>query len=443
MKNRLVLMFIGMTLIIYFSLALILQYAIERHFFIQDFSYLSSKFNAIDKELEASPEPLFRQASNSPLHMWVFEGENVIYQNSNLTIPEHNVSNLSFPHVLASAKAIEWSEDSLFIRAFAFKTGHYEVVLGMSINHHILFLDELNWILFWSLGFAFLFSSAYSGFIVKRGLQPIAVLDQHIQQVSPEQLNIRMAPESLPTELRDLAKRHNAMLDRLQTGFSRLSEFSSDIAHELKTPLTNITTQNQVILGACRTSEEYQDAIASTLEELNRITRTINDLLYIAKAENKLIHRNDEEFAVHDELARLIEYFEILADDASVKIRCVGEGWLYMDKNMFERAAGNLLSNAIRHAYPESTIVIQVQTTDEHLTLSVMNQGDSIPPDSLRYLFDRFYRVDKSRQNLGSIGAGLGLSITQSIVQAYDGTISVHSQHQQTEFRIALRSFNR
>ncbi|MCM2209657.1 two-component sensor histidine kinase, partial [Klebsiella quasipneumoniae] len=92
---------------------------------------------------------------------------------------------------------------------------------------------------------------------------------EHIQQVSPEQLDIRIKLESLPSELRGLANTHNAMLDRLQMGFRRLSELSSDIAHELKTPLTNITTQNQVILGACRTPKEYQEAIASTLEELN------------------------------------------------------------------------------------------------------------------------------------------------------------------------------
>lgn len=440
MKNRLVMMFIITTFLTYFTLAFILQYAIERHFYTQDFSYISSKFNAINKELATSPESLFKQPNNSPLHMWVFEQQKIIFQNSSLTPPERHSYTPSHPYVLNLGDAIEWSEDSLVIRAFAFQAGKYVIVLGMSINHHILFLQELDWILFWSLGFAFLVSAAYSGFIVNKGLQPIAVFNQHIQQISPEQLHIRIAPESVPTELRDLANKHNAMLDRLQTGFRRLSEFSSDIAHELKTPLTNITTQNQVILGTCRTAEEYQDAIVSTLEELNRITKTINDLLYIAKAENKLIHRNDEVFDVHDELVHLIEYFEILADEASVKIRSIGEGRLYMDKNMFERAVGNLLSNAIRHAYSESTIVIHVEELGDRITISVTNQGDTIPQENLRYLFDRFYRVDKSRQHLGSIGAGLGLSITQSIVHAYDGEISVQSQNEHTEFQMTFHS---
>lgn len=440
MKKKLILMFIGTTFLTYFSLAFILQYAIERHFYVQDFSYISSKFYVINQELEKSPEALFKQSSNNSLNMWVLDGQNVIFQNSSLKIPVEGAYPLSSPHTLNPGKAIEWSEDSLFIRAFAFKSGKYVIVLGMSINHHMLFLDKLNWILFWSLGFAFLVSSAYSSLIVKRGLEPIATLNQHIQQISPEQLNLRLTPESVPTELRDLANTHNAMLDRLQTGFLRLSELSSDIAHELKTPLTNIMTQNQVILGNRRTPEEYQDAIASTLEELNRITRTINDLLYIAKAENKLINRNNELFSVQDVLSRLTEYFEILADDASIKIKCTGEGKLFMDKNMFERAIGNLLSNAIRHSYAESTIVIDVQNTGGQLTISVTNQGETIPQQNLRYLFDRFYRVDKSRQHFGSIGAGLGLSIAQSIVQAYDGKIIVKSENECTEFQITLHS---
>lgn len=440
MKNRLVLMFIGMTIVTYLSLAFILQYAIERHFYTQDFNYISSKFNAIEKDLEKSPESVFKPSNSTPLYMWVFKDDNIIYQNSSLTIPQFRAYTLSSPQILNKDRPIEWSEDSLNIRAFAFKADEYVVVLGISINHHFLFLEKLHWILFWLLGFAFFVSSAFSSFIVKRGLLPIVVLNKHIQQVSLEQMGLRIAPDSLPTELRDLANKHNAMLDRLQMGFCRLSEFSSDIAHELKTPLTNITTQNQVILGASRSPEEYQDAIASTLEELYRITKTINDLLYIAKAENKLIHRNDQVFAVHEELARLVEYFEILADDAEVQIVSTGKGRLYMDKNMFERAVGNLLSNAIRHAHPHSTIIIQVREVGKHLTISVSNQGDTIPEQSLPYIFDRFYRADKSRQNVGSIGAGLGLSITQSIVHAYDGEIDVISQDQQTTFQITLRS---
>lgn len=109
-----------------------------------------------------------------------------------------------------------------------------------------------------------------------------------------------------------------------------------------------------------------------------------------------------------------------------------------MDKNMFERAMGNLLSNAIRHAYVGSTIQVQVQELDEQITISVVNQGDTIPEENIAYLFDRFYRIDKSRQHVGSVGAGLGLSITQSIVQAYNGAISVTSKDQHTEFTITL-----
>lgn len=360
-------MFLSMTFVTFFSLAFIQQYTIDRHFYTEDFSYISSKFNTIDTELKNSPKGVFEQSNNNTLYMWVFKDTKSVYQNSALTIPQDRTYTARSPQIFSPEQAIEWSEGPLNIRAFAFQTGEYLVMLGMNINRHILFLNKLNWMLFWSVGIAFLVSLICSYWIVNNGLKPIVEVNQHIQQISLQKMNIRINPDSLPIEFRELANKHNSMLDRLQMGFRRLSKYSSDIAHELKTPLTNITTQNQVILGACRTPEEYQDAIASTLEELDRITKTINDLLYIAKAENKLIHRNNEMFAVHEELARLVAYFEILAEDAKVRIVSKGEGQIYMDKNMFERAVGNVISNAIRHAYTNSTILVQIQKISDQI----------------------------------------------------------------------------
>ncbi|WP_104025948.1 heavy metal sensor histidine kinase [Vibrio jasicida] len=438
MQNKLVLMFVGTTLVVYLALAFILYYTIERHFFTQDYNEMVSKYNAIAKTMQVSPESAYLLIDNSSVYMWAFKDEALTYKNSTLSMPDKLSLTLSSPQILNQNNAIEWHEDSLDIRAFAFKAKDVTVVIGISINHHILFLNKLGWILFWSLGFAFLASALYSRTIVNRGLRPILTLNKHIQHITPEQLDIRIDPEALPIELRELAIKHNAMLDRLQTGFHRLSEFSSDIAHELKTPLTNITTQNQVILGAARSSEEYQEAIASTLEELERITKTINDLLYIAKAENKLIHRHNEHFAAHEQVAHLIEYFEILAEDSALAITASGEAMLYMDRNMFERAISNLLSNAIRHAYDETAISVDIEQVDELVKITVSNVGEAIPKQNLPYLFDRFYRVDKSRQHSGSVGAGLGLSITQSIVHAYDGSISVTSEDGQTQFCLIL-----
>lgn len=438
MQNKLVLMFVGTTLVVYLALAFILYYTIERHFFNQDYSDIVTKYNAIEKTMLVSPESAYLIIDNSSAYMWAYKDKILTYKNSRLSIPDGLSLTLSSPQILDRNNAIEWRASSLDIRAFAFKNKDAIVVIGMSINHHRLFLSKLGWILFWSLGFAFIASTLFSRVIVNRGLTPIVALNKHIQHITPEQLDIRIDPESLPVELHELAAKHNAMLDRLQMGFHRLSEFSSDIAHELKTPLTNITTQNQVILGACRTSGEYQEAIASTLEELNRITKTINDLLYIAKAENKLIHRHNEAFAVEEQIERLIEYFDIWAEDSALTITTSGQAMLFMDRNMFDRAVGNVLSNAIRHAYDETVISIKVVQGEGQVSITVTNAGETIPRPYLPYLFERFYRVDKSRQNTGSVGAGLGLSITQSIVRAYDGQISVASENNQTQFCIML-----
>lgn len=434
MKKQLVLMFVGTTLLIYFSLAVVLQYAIDRHFYAQDYSHLLSKYNAITKSDLQNPQTLLSAIANSPAYLWLVKDGKIIDQNSTITFPSKQLIRANLQGV-NSKKAIEWSEKSLRIRAFSFPINNsYLLVIGISINHHYKLLSELRLILFWSMGLALIASAAYSIIIVNKGLRPISTLNQHIRKIAPNRLGIRVPLDDLPSELQILAATHNKMLDRLESGFDRLSEFSSDIAHELRTPLSNISTQNQVILSMPRSKEEYQETIASNLEELNRIIKTINDVLYIAKAENSLIHRNDEWLSVRGEVDRIVDYFSILGDEHDLMIETSGQAELCIDKNMFERALNNLLSNAIRHAQIGSTIKVDIASQANQVSVTVSNLGEPIPSEAILHLFDRFYRADKSRQYTGSVGAGLGLSITQSIVHAYQGEIHVQFEQGYTSF---------
>ncbi|WP_261928087.1 histidine kinase dimerization/phospho-acceptor domain-containing protein, partial [Vibrio aestuarianus] len=155
-------------------------------------------------------------------------------------------------------------------------------------------------------------------FIVHKGLKPLHVLQKYLSKVSPNRLNIRVPVEELPIELVQLVETQNEMLDRLHNGFNRLSEFSSDIAHELRTPLTNIMTQTHVTLSSKRTVEEYEEILISNVEELERLNKTIQDTLYLAKSENHLLHTNKEMLQLAEVIRPLLEFYEFMADEKEV-----------------------------------------------------------------------------------------------------------------------------
>jgi len=229
------------------------------------------------------------------------------------------------------------------------------------------------------------------------------------------------------------------MLDRLDEGFKRLGDFASDIAHELRTPLTNMTTQTQVVLSSDRELSEYHNTLGSNLEELERINKTINDTLYLAKADNALLYQNRQVLDLNKEIAQLVDYHNMLAEEKGLTIKLEGHGNYYFDQHMFQRVINNLLSNAIRHAYDNSVISILIQSSaNQDKTISVINTGDTIPKASLPFIFDRFYRDDKSREHDYGFGAGLGLAIAKAIIETCGGTISAESTDGNTKFEIYL-----
>lgn len=337
----------------------------------------------------------------------------------------------------------EWEQEGDRYLAFSFiLSAEITLVMGVNINHHVTFFKEINWVIFWSIVLAVLISLTYSVFIVNRGLRPLKKFEYYLKKVSPGHLDIRIPVQELPAELETLSNVQNTMLDRLDHGFQLLGDFSSDIAHELRTPLTNMTTQTQVVLSKDREISDYQDALESNLEELERISKTINDTLYLAKSENSLLYQNNEKLDLSREVSRLIEYYSIAGEEKGVSIRLEGQGELYCDKSMFQRAINNLLSNAIRHASPNSVIKVVIKQFDTELTVRIINHGDTIPESSLPFIFDRFYRADKSREHTHSVGAGLGLAITKSIIEAYGGSIVAKSSNDMTEFLITFKDLN-
>ncbi len=256
--------------------------------------------------------------------------------------------------------------------------------------------------------------------------------------VSARSLNARLPEEQMPAELAELAHSINAMLGRLDDAFQRLSAFSADIAHELRTPLSNLLTHTQVTLTRERPLEDYREALHSNLEELQWMAQLVNDMLYLAKADHGLLALNREPLQLAEEVDVLLDFFAPLAEDTNVRLSREGDGRIEGDRNMLRRALSNLLDNALRFTPADGEVRVRIVDEAQGVNISVENSGEGIAADLLPRLFDRFYRADPARQEGSSEHAGLGLAITRSIIRAHGGQIRCESADGWTRFLIEL-----
>lgn len=265
--------------------------------------------------------------------------------------------------------------------------------------------------------------------IARRGLRPVREMAKTAARIGSSNLDEKILLRPMPSELAHLASTFDAMLDRLKASFERLQRFSADIAHELRTPINNISGELQVALGKDRSAEYYKDAIGSSLEECHRISRIIDSLLFLARAENPRIELSKEPINLRNELETALEFYEPAATEAGItcSLEVEGELTILAERTLFQRALGNIISNAIKKTPPSGRIQVTASRTESNVQIEVTDSGVGIPPEHLPYLFDRFYRVDASRSK-DSGGSGLGLAIVKSIASIHGGAVSISSE---------------
>lgn len=301
------------------------------------------------------------------------------------------------------------------------------IAIALNIGHHLDFLDAFRKSLWLAVVVCILLTALLGWIAARRGLAPVRDMARVAHGISASRLAHRLPLDAVPAELKQLAEAFNDMLGRLEDSFRRLSDFSSDLAHELRTPISNLMTQTQVALSKSRSADEYREVLYSNLEEYDRLARMISDMLYLAKADHGLIVPHKEAIDLEKEVRQLFDFYDALAEEQGVRLELAGAGSLQGDRLMLRRALGNLLSNALHHTPRGGTIRVGIeQAGAENIRLAVENPGEAIPPQHLSRLFDRFYRVDASRHRLHE-GAGLGLAITKSIIEAHGGRIAVTS----------------
>ena len=429
------------------GLAILVAFATSQHFVELDRGYLQDKIGLVQKIVKESAPPELMTSrldellgSHHGLFIDLHQGDRVVY----------GTDGMVFPSGLApeGATPTDWTLGDQTLRGLSALIdppagpsagAPMQLRIALDTGHHLHFMRSLSQTLaLYSLG-AILVSSLLGWWAARRGLAPLRIMNERAMMVTAQKLDQRMPVEAVPVEFADLAESLNTMLGRLQADFARLQEFSSDLAHELRTPINNLLTQTQVSLAQKRDAEAYRDILASNAEEFQRLARMVSDMLFLAKTEHGIELPNPEVISLDQEARDLFDFYDAVADEKHIRLKIMGEAQVMGDRLMVRRAIGNLLSNALRHSPAEAEVVLAIEERPGEASLCITNSGMTIPPEVLPRLFDRFYRVDKSRSHPESDGTGLGLSITQAIMTAHGGSVSVTSAQGQTAFRLTFR----
>jgi two-component system, OmpR family, heavy metal sensor histidine kinase CusS len=266
--------------------------------------------------------------------------------------------------------------------------------------------------------------------IARHGIRPVEEIAATARRITSTNLRERIGAEGYPSELASLAGTFNEMLDRLEESFERISRFTADIAHDLRTPVNNIRGEAEVALARARTVDEYRDVLESSLEEAVRLSELIGDLLFLARAESPLTELHRDRVNIGELLATVRDYYEASATDAGILL-VVNDGAeplnAELDRSLMLRAVSNLVSNAIAHTPLGGTVTLEATNEDAAIRIEVSDTGVGIPAEAIPRVFDRFFRVDPSRTKISG-GTGLGLAIVQGILVLHGGSAEITSQ---------------
>lgn len=282
--------------------------------------------------------------------------------------------------------------------------------------------------LWWIWATALVFCPMLGYRIALRGTRPLQRIGATARNISSRTLNERIDAAGYPVELAAVANAFNSMLDRLEESFDRLSQFSADLAHELRTPVNNIRGEAEVALARARSVDDYRDVLGSCLEEAARLSQLISDLLFLARSDNPGEHIDIQTIAVSTMLSTVRDYFDVNATEQNIAliVDCEPSCEANVDRQLMQRAIGNLVANALAHTPPGGAITVRGFRDTGAQYIQVQDTGTGIPADDLPRIFDRFFRVDRARSPFSG-GTGLGLAIVKGIVTLHGGTVAIDS----------------
>lgn len=315
------------------------------------------------------------------------------------------------------------------------RNGHgvIEIITGRLMSDRTQTLRSYRAQIIIATALAALLVAAISVWLVRRGLAPLRRLAAEVDEIDVRRLAHRIQLERAPGELQPLLAAFNQMLSRLETGYQQLSQVSADMAHDLRTPINTLIGQTEVALTQPRSISDYQALLGSNYEELERLAKMIDNMLFLAKAEDasQAIDRQPIDLAQLGE--KLQDYFEGMAEEHGMPLVMALQGELHADPLLLQRALANLIANALRYGEPGTAIRVYSQTQTTSMALVVENQGPPLSDAHQARIFDRFWRAEASRHQGSS---GLGLSIVRTIMQLHQGRCTVSSSQGVNRFSL-------
>jgi heavy metal sensor kinase len=314
----------------------------------------------------------------------------------------------------------------------------YVVQVASSLSQLHEVLRNLGFSLLFLLPLTVILTGLSGVFLVQLTLRPVDQMIETIHQITAENLRLRLKIPGTKDEIDSLAKTFNQMIARLDEAFTTQRQFMEDISHELKTPLSVLKGELEVTLKRIRSAQEYETTLHSSLEEVNHLVGIVENLLTLARFDAKTTTLQKLSLDLNVLLKDAVEAIQVLAIQKSITLQLNSAHTveIFADKNQLKRLVLNLLDNAIKYTPPGGKIYIDLRQQKNSADIDITDTGIGIPEKELPHIFDRFYRVDKSRS---SVGFGLGLSIAQSIAMAHGGKIYARANVPQgTVFTISL-----
>ncbi|GAB4393672.1 MAG: heavy metal sensor histidine kinase [Gammaproteobacteria bacterium] len=267
--------------------------------------------------------------------------------------------------------------------------------------------------------------------VARKGLMPLTRITHDITAITADNLATRLDVIALPSELAQLASNFNAVLQRLEQAFTRITQFAGDLAHELRTPINNLMGEAEISLARVRTKAEYQQILQSSLEELQRINQIVDGMLFLTRADQQKVQLRKQPIQLAEHVQHVMQYYATLAEEKAIMLSCSGDARVEVDPVLLQRALSNLLANALYYTPKHGNVKILItlnHPTQDKVLIHVKDTGIGIAPEQLEHIFERFYRADYARsREHGAQGTGLGLAIVKSIAEVHQGDVYVTS----------------
>ena len=431
---RLTLMFAVAALIVFFIIGTSLYYVIRRELLRHERDGLVTTFNDIQYMMEriGTPERWQRvrnkmdsiTPTDGKVRFWVFSDDPIYSYGKDLVdLHDFDYDQGNIGRVSIRGKEYPMHTLTKIIPAYQDRPT-VRLTVGVDTEPYFETLNSFVLAMISVSRVGTLMVVFFGYWIARAGLRPLQRMSSTAQTLSPKTLSERLQVSALPNELSDLATAFNGALDRMENAYTQLEAFNADVAHELRTPLANLIGETQVALSRERSAPEFQTVLQSNLEELDRLRSIINDMLFLARSDQREAATGLAQTRIADEARKTLEFFEFVLDERHISAEVAGdtEAGAPIETALFRRALTNLLQNAIQHSADGAHISVRITPSEEAVAIAVSNPGALIEESHLPRLFDRFYRIDAARHDHHQLhGHGLGLAIVKAVAGMHGG----------------------